>query len=198
MTPERETVRLAAVGDIHCTSTSAGTLAAALRGGGGPGRRAAPGRRPHRLRPRRRRRASWRASWPAVKIPILAVLGNHDYESGKEEEVTKILTEAGVQMLDGDECRDPRHRLRGGEGLRRRLRPPHPRALGRGRHQGLRPRGGRRGAQARARRWPACVRRSGWRCCTTRRSRPPSRASRARSSRSSAPAAWRSRSTATR
>ena len=33
---------------------------------------------------------------------MLAVLGNHDFESGQEEEVAKILAEAGVQMLDGD------------------------------------------------------------------------------------------------
>ena len=37
-----------------------------------------------------------------VKIPILAVLGNHDCESGHEEEVVKILVDAGLRMLDGD------------------------------------------------------------------------------------------------
>ena len=37
-----------------------------------------------------------------VKIPILAVLGNHDYESGKQAEVKAILGEAGVVVLDGD------------------------------------------------------------------------------------------------
>jgi Icc-related predicted phosphoesterase len=37
-----------------------------------------------------------------VKIPVVAVLGNHDYESGQETELTKILTDAGVKMLDGD------------------------------------------------------------------------------------------------
>ena len=37
-----------------------------------------------------------------VKIPIVAVLGNHDYESGQEAELVKILTDAGVKMLDGD------------------------------------------------------------------------------------------------
>jgi Icc-related predicted phosphoesterase len=43
-----------------------------------------------------------------VKIPIVAVLGNHDYESGKQDEVTAILTQAGVTVLDGDtqEIRD--------------------------------------------------------------------------------------------
>ncbi|HXQ77154.1 MAG TPA: metallophosphoesterase, partial [Gemmatimonadaceae bacterium] len=37
-----------------------------------------------------------------VKIPIVAVLGNHDYESGEEAELVKILSDAGVKMLDGD------------------------------------------------------------------------------------------------
>jgi Icc-related predicted phosphoesterase len=38
----------------------------------------------------------------AVGAPIVAVLGNHDYESGHSEEVANILTGAGVTMLDGD------------------------------------------------------------------------------------------------
>jgi Icc-related predicted phosphoesterase len=38
----------------------------------------------------------------AVKIPIVAVLGNHDYESGKEAEITQILRDSGVTVLDGE------------------------------------------------------------------------------------------------
>ena len=37
-----------------------------------------------------------------VKIPIVAVLGNHDYESGKHLDVCDVLTGAGVSILDGD------------------------------------------------------------------------------------------------
>jgi Icc-related predicted phosphoesterase len=37
-----------------------------------------------------------------VRIPVLAVFGNHDYESGHADEVRTILTEAGVRILDGD------------------------------------------------------------------------------------------------
>ncbi|HEV8472734.1 MAG TPA: metallophosphoesterase [Methylomirabilota bacterium] len=37
-----------------------------------------------------------------MKTPVIAVLGNHDYEAGKAETVVAILKEAGVQMLDGD------------------------------------------------------------------------------------------------
>ena len=35
-------------------------------------------------------------------IPVLAVLGNHDYESGQIGQVTSILQEAGVKLLDGE------------------------------------------------------------------------------------------------
>jgi Icc-related predicted phosphoesterase len=38
----------------------------------------------------------------ALKIPVIGVLGNHDYESDRQEEVRQILTDAGVVMLDGD------------------------------------------------------------------------------------------------
>jgi len=37
-----------------------------------------------------------------VNIPIVAVLGNHDYEAGKHEEVSRIMRASGVHMLDGD------------------------------------------------------------------------------------------------
>jgi Icc-related predicted phosphoesterase len=36
-----------------------------------------------------------------VQIPIVAVLGNHDHETGNEEEVTTILNDRGVHVLDG-------------------------------------------------------------------------------------------------
>jgi Icc-related predicted phosphoesterase len=38
----------------------------------------------------------------AVKIPIVAVLGNHDYESDQSQDIADILTDAGVHVLDGD------------------------------------------------------------------------------------------------
>ena len=38
----------------------------------------------------------------SVKIPVIAVLGNHDYEAGKQGEITQILTDAGVSVLDGE------------------------------------------------------------------------------------------------
>ena len=37
-----------------------------------------------------------------VRIPVVAVLGNHDFESGNADEVKKILIDVGVILLDGD------------------------------------------------------------------------------------------------
>lgn len=39
---------------------------------------------------------------PAVKIPIVAVLGNHDVESNQQDEIVKILNDAGVTTLNGE------------------------------------------------------------------------------------------------
>lgn len=37
-----------------------------------------------------------------LRIPALAVLGNHDFESNQQDEVVRILGDAGVVVLDGD------------------------------------------------------------------------------------------------
>ena len=47
-------------------------------------------------------RALAREVTSALKIPAVAVLGNHDYESEQQDEVRKIMMDAGVVPLDGD------------------------------------------------------------------------------------------------
>ena len=37
-----------------------------------------------------------------VRIPMLGVLGNHDFESGQADELVQAVRGAGVRMLDGD------------------------------------------------------------------------------------------------
>lgn len=37
-----------------------------------------------------------------LKIPAVGVLGNHDYESGRQEEIRAILKDAGIVTLDGE------------------------------------------------------------------------------------------------
>ena len=38
----------------------------------------------------------------AVSVPVIAVLGNHDFESGKQEEVKRLFCDSGIRVLDGD------------------------------------------------------------------------------------------------
>jgi uncharacterized protein len=36
-----------------------------------------------------------------LRVPIVAVLGNHDYESGQEQELMKMMIAEGIKVLDG-------------------------------------------------------------------------------------------------
>jgi Icc-related predicted phosphoesterase len=96
-------IRFAAVGDIHVTKESAGTL----RGFFGQACEAADvlllcgDLTDYGTELEARVLAD---ELHAVSIPIVAVLGNHDYESGIPERVTAILKEAGVRVLDGEAC----------------------------------------------------------------------------------------------
>lgn len=99
---DRDTLRIAAVADIHVKKTSAGTFqplfAAATEsadvlllcgdltdyGTLEEGKVLA------------------REITTSLRIPAIAVLGNHDFESNQEQELVKILTDAGVVVLDGD------------------------------------------------------------------------------------------------
>jgi Icc-related predicted phosphoesterase len=38
----------------------------------------------------------------AVKVPIVTVLGNHDYEADRQDEVRAVLSDAGIAVLDGE------------------------------------------------------------------------------------------------
>ena len=37
-----------------------------------------------------------------LPIPVVAVLGNHDYHADREEELTRVLERAGIQVLEGE------------------------------------------------------------------------------------------------
>src|SRR5579864_7241900 len=36
-----------------------------------------------------------------IRVPIVAVLGNHDYESNQQDELIRIMTAEGIKVLDG-------------------------------------------------------------------------------------------------
>lgn len=94
-------LRIAAVGDLHCSKTSQGKLApifahAAERAdvlllAGDLTDYGQPDEAHVLVR-----------ELAAVKMPAIAVLGNHDFESGQQDEVKRILVEGGIHVLDGD------------------------------------------------------------------------------------------------
>ena len=54
-------------------------------------------------------------------VPVVAVLGNHDYHSDAEEEIADVLRDAGVTVLEGDgtvlDCGGTRLGVAGGKGF---------------------------------------------------------------------------------
>ena len=101
MTTVKERLRLAAIGDIHCTKFSQGSLQPLF---------AEMTARADVLLlcgdltdyglPEEARVLAQELG--GVKVPVLAVLGNHDFESGQPDEVRHILCDAGIILLDGD------------------------------------------------------------------------------------------------
>jgi Icc-related predicted phosphoesterase len=96
-------LRLAAVGDLHCTRSSQGAfqpLFAGIRDSADL--LLIAGDLTDYGLPEEAQILARELS--AVRMPVVAVLGNHDRESGKEAEVSRVLSEAGVVVLDGDAC----------------------------------------------------------------------------------------------
>ncbi|MFC4906957.1 metallophosphoesterase family protein [Actinomadura gamaensis] len=54
-------------------------------------------------------------------VPVVAVLGNHDYHSDAEDEITRILRDAGITVLEGTgtivDCSGVRLGIAGGKGF---------------------------------------------------------------------------------
>ncbi|HSE93404.1 MAG TPA: metallophosphoesterase [Methylomirabilota bacterium] len=95
-------MRLAAIADLHCSRLPADLLARYLTSiGDGADALLLCGDLTDRGQ-EDEARALAQTLRTAVRIPILAVLGNHDYEAGKPDTVKAILTDAGVHMLDGE------------------------------------------------------------------------------------------------
>jgi Icc-related predicted phosphoesterase len=94
-------VRVAALGDLHCPRTGTDVLGPLLarmaedadvillcgdltdRGGEEESRLLA-------------------RTLSGLHVPVIAVLGNHDHESGKAADVSAMLTDAGARILDGE------------------------------------------------------------------------------------------------
>ena len=97
-------LRVAAVGDVHCTKTSDGTLQAlftqmaesadviALAGD----------LVDYGLPEEAQVLARELSVVTKSQVPVVAVLGNHDFEGGQAEAVRQVLCDAGITILDGD------------------------------------------------------------------------------------------------
>jgi Icc-related predicted phosphoesterase len=99
----KEIVRLAVVGDIHCGKTSQGAFQQLF----GQAAELADilvlcgDLTDYGLAEEARILAK---ELSAATMPIVGVLGNHDYESDQQDEVRQVLADAGVTLLDGDAC----------------------------------------------------------------------------------------------
>lgn len=96
-------VRIAAVGDIHCGVSSAGKLRRLF---------AEAGRQADLLLlcgdltdyglPEEAQVLTEELS--VVDIPVVAVLGNHDYEADAQDGIRRTLRKGGIEVLDGEIC----------------------------------------------------------------------------------------------
>lgn len=94
-------VRIAAVGDLHCRKTSAGTLAPLLTHVNeiADVLLLCGDLADHGLEDEARVLAK---ELGVVRVPMVGVLGNHDYHSNAVDALCRIFTDAGVELLDGD------------------------------------------------------------------------------------------------
>jgi len=103
MTRSATSVRFAAVGDLHVTKESAGTLRSFFAHASevADALLLCGDLTDYGTEQEARILAD---ELGAASVPIVAVLGNHDYESGMPQVVRETLTKAGVRVLDGEAC----------------------------------------------------------------------------------------------
>lgn len=93
-------IRLAAIADVHCTTTLCGRLAPAWRDLNDAADVFLLGGDLTNIGSIEEARGLVR-ELSVVKIPKVAVLGNHDYNQGLEEDIVRILEDAGIYVLEG-------------------------------------------------------------------------------------------------
>jgi Icc-related predicted phosphoesterase len=104
MASEQQVVRVAAIGDVHCTNTSQGALQPLFQQiGDSADILVLCGDLTDYGLPEEAQVLAKELT-TSLKIPVVAVLGNHDFESGQAQEVQHILSDAGVKILDGGGC----------------------------------------------------------------------------------------------
>jgi Icc-related predicted phosphoesterase len=100
--PESGHVRVAAVGDLHFGKNSQGTCQALLTQISGAAEVLVLCGDFTDYGTPDEARGLVREFSAHLRIPALAVLGNHDFHGGHADEITSILRDAGITVLDGD------------------------------------------------------------------------------------------------
>ena len=96
-------MRVAAVGDLHCTKASLGAFHALFeQAAAGADVLLLAGDLTDNGMPEEARVLVKELT--PVHVPVVAVLGNHDFECGKTDELRRILIDGGVNLLDGEAC----------------------------------------------------------------------------------------------
>lgn len=104
VTPERTTLRIAAVADIHVKKTAGGSFQELFRAVTSSADVLLLAGDLTDYGNIEEAKVLAKEITSSLRIPAIGVLGNHDFETGQESEIVKILTDAGVTMLDGDTC----------------------------------------------------------------------------------------------
>ena len=101
---DAKTVRFAAVGDLHCRATSAGGFRELFaKASQAANAILLCGDLTDYGTPEEARVLADELKHGAA-VPVVGVLGNHDFESGAQAEVRAILADTGMQVLDGEAC----------------------------------------------------------------------------------------------
>ena len=95
-------MRIAAVGDVHCKKTSTGAFQGLFTAMASAADVIVLCGDLTDLGLAEEARVLAKELSTAKTTPVVAVLGNHDYESGETDQVKGILIDAGVTLLDGD------------------------------------------------------------------------------------------------
>jgi Icc-related predicted phosphoesterase len=96
-----ETFRLAAVADLHCRQDQHGRFRELVKmvNGEAEGLVVAGDLTDHGTL---EEASTLAEALSELRVPCAAVLGNHDFEGGVVKEIVRVLSEAKVQVLDGD------------------------------------------------------------------------------------------------
>jgi Icc-related predicted phosphoesterase len=97
-------MRIAAVADVHCTKASQGALQPLFAAMSAAADVLVIGGDLTDYGLAEEARVFVKELAAAGRAPVVAVLGNHDYEAGEVDQVKAVLGEAGVRVLDGDSC----------------------------------------------------------------------------------------------